>query len=612
MISLNATIRVAILVLLAHCSLSQNTLVLNEAPEQAVDVLSSLNVISAAGESRPAADTLPSLPYNHEHHFSFRVRNATSTPLSLVVKFGEWYVTARNIEVNSSSRKDFFTTPRNSFETDLSPGEEQEIKFCMSELNRVDPRKISIRLMTLQRFAEDVRMRDNSQSFFLGLMAFLVVFNLVIYFFTGWKVYVKYVVYILSALLYFLYHYSYMQKVFPSVNYVPINIVSSLYHLIFILYFYFINDFGQYKKYSPWAWRLLNIGIINKIIQTVYEVILNPFGVEFIYSPWYRHFILIWEMALMACIIYFIARTANIRSRIVFSATLLLIAGAIIGQLEVFVDTRGYWVELGITAELLLFSVGLGYITKLNEEEKNAAQRAYISQLEENKKIQHQINEELDLRVRKRTEQLENAQGNLEVKNRENESLLTEIHHRVKNNLQIISGLINLKLGRASEETRSVLTQLNARIFSMGLIHEKLYQGKNIQLVRLDTYLAELSDHLNHSFTEGNVEFEFKTCPLEMEADRILACGLVYNELVTNALKHAFSPGQNKKICLEVKVVNNQVEVVLTDNGENLNPAPVKSFGLHFVEQLVKTKLKGTWELTFNHGSHTRIQFPHH
>jgi len=209
---------------------------------------------------------------------------------------------------------------------------------------------------------------------------------------------------------------------------------------------------------------------------------------------------------------------------------------------------------------------------------------------------------------------IEQQNQTLQLQNREKEILISEVHHRVKNNLQIISSLINLKSNQTSSETSEALQQLNSRIYSMGLIHEKLYQHKGIQSLRLDYYLSEISHYLIQSFsgTEYPVQLDFQADPIEWNADQTLACGLICNEVITNSLKHAFLPQQqHRKISVCLRHSNESVKFIIADNGEkdtlaNINP---NSFGLRFVDQLVRSKLMGKLNVKQERGVITEIVF---
>ena len=209
---------------------------------------------------------------------------------------------------------------------------------------------------------------------------------------------------------------------------------------------------------------------------------------------------------------------------------------------------------------------------------------------------------------------IEKQNDDLHKQNKEKETLLHEIHHRVKNNLQIISSFINLKIRHVSLETQETLRQLNGRIFSLGLIHEKLYQEKFIQSIRLDAYLSELGHHLlgYTNLTDRPIRLELDIEPIEIDGERALSCGLICNELMTNSLKYAFPDSQDNRIIgLSVKKENDTIILQVKDNGSNplRTPNEIKrSFGLRFVDQLAHKKLKGEWSLNTENGFQVMVK----
>jgi two-component sensor histidine kinase len=211
---------------------------------------------------------------------------------------------------------------------------------------------------------------------------------------------------------------------------------------------------------------------------------------------------------------------------------------------------------------------------------------------------------------------IENKNAILETQNREKEILISEIHHRVKNNLQIISSLINLKAIKASPETSEVLYQLNGRIYSMGLIHERLYQKNEFQSIALDTYLEELSRYILDSFEEKEKGVQLKTlCETsQVDVESALTCGLIINELLTNSMKYAFATQQeHREVRLELTKSLEGFVLVVADNGERGYTVPEnlnKTFGLRFVDQLVKSKLNGDWSYEIKNGFYVFIKFP--
>jgi two-component system, sensor histidine kinase PdtaS len=211
---------------------------------------------------------------------------------------------------------------------------------------------------------------------------------------------------------------------------------------------------------------------------------------------------------------------------------------------------------------------------------------------------------------------IEEQNGLLKSRSEEKEILLHEIHHRVKNNLQIISSLINLKSRQVSPETIEALQQLNGRIFSMGLIHEKLYTNNNIQTVRVDEYLVELTRYVLDSFAqpEHPVHLKLNCQPALMDVESALTCGLINNELLTNSIKYAFADDQiEREVALSVKKSSEWIELDISDNGlrKRIDPSEIKmSFGLRFVDQLVTSKLGGAWSMQTVNGFHAHIKIP--
>jgi len=143
------------------------------------------------------------------------------------------------------------------------------------------------------------------------------------------------------------------------------------------------------------------------------------------------------------------------------------------------------------------------------------------------------------------------AEERLQAALKEKETLLRELHHRVKNNLQVISGLFFLQ-SRATldEEARRSFQEAENRIHALGLIHEKLYQKKNFDRIDFGTYVRELMDDLLVAYSLDARDIDLEVCAREvsLDVDKAIPCALILNELVSNALKHAFPDGREGKI----------------------------------------------------------------
>lgn len=176
----------------------------------------------------------------------------------------------------------------------------------------------------------------------------------------------------------------------------------------------------------------------------------------------------------------------------------------------------------------------------------------------------------------------------------EKEVLLKEVHHRVKNNLQIISSIFNLQKQYVDDHPRALelLRDSQDRIRSMSFIHESLYQTKNFSHVDLATYIDGLSRNLMMSYSlSGKVDLVKDLEPVELVLDQAIPCGLILNELISNALKHAFPEGAAGTIHLSLHARDQHVEILVEDDGpglpEGFDAERDANLGLQLVDTLI-------------------------
>ncbi|OEU51613.1 MAG: hypothetical protein BA871_01840 [Desulfuromonadales bacterium C00003096] len=215
----------------------------------------------------------------------------------------------------------------------------------------------------------------------------------------------------------------------------------------------------------------------------------------------------------------------------------------------------------------------------------------------------------LDITERKRSEELVRASL------AEKEVLLKEIHHRVKNNLQVVSSLLFLQSQKFSDpELQTCFLESQSRICSMALAHEQLYQSKNLAEVSIKSYLENLVKQLQQVFPspEQEVDCRLAVEDLELDIEKVVPCGLLVTELLSNAYKHAFADGRSGQIEISLQSSNGQIELAVADDGVGL-PAEfdyrqAKTLGLQLVTALVN-QLNGTLELERNNGTRFRASF---
>lgn len=195
---------------------------------------------------------------------------------------------------------------------------------------------------------------------------------------------------------------------------------------------------------------------------------------------------------------------------------------------------------------------------------------------------------------------------------KEKEVLLKEVHHRVKNNLQVISSILNLQSSYVRDEgTLQILRESQNRIKSMSFIHESLYQTKMFSSVNFSEYIYNLSKNLVHSYQVFGdlVDLEFTLGDIHLNLDQSIPCGLIVNELVSNALKYAFEKGQKGMIWIGLEEKDNEVLLLVRDNGKGLPEGfdhnTTETLGLQLVATLVE-QLEGTMQLESAPGKGTK------
>lgn len=217
----------------------------------------------------------------------------------------------------------------------------------------------------------------------------------------------------------------------------------------------------------------------------------------------------------------------------------------------------------------------------------------------------------LDITERKQAEE------QIKAALQEKEVLLQEIHHRVKNNLQVISSLLNLQSKYIQDqESLEIFKESQNRINSMALIHEKLYQSKNLANINFNQYIRNLAADLLNSYQvrPGATTLKCRNEKVFLKVDTAVPCGLIVNELVANSLKHAFPTSESGEIYTGIYLNDdNNFELFVHDDGvgfpKNLDFRNTKSLGLQLVNTLAR-QLKGKVEFTHRNGTEFKVVFP--
>ncbi len=209
------------------------------------------------------------------------------------------------------------------------------------------------------------------------------------------------------------------------------------------------------------------------------------------------------------------------------------------------------------------------------------------------------------------------AEASLVRSLREKEVLLREIHHRVKNNLQIISGLVDMTRMRTEDKsTSTILTDLMLKIQTMAQIHTRLYESKQFGKISLEDHIRDQTESLKAIYSHGGYEIttEIESSGIYLPVDQAIPCGLVINEILSNAFKHAFNGREAGSIRITTGLNDGKVIISVRDDGiglpDGFDVYATNSLGIKLVRTLVEQQLKGKLSILSRNGTEVNVEFP--
>ncbi len=212
------------------------------------------------------------------------------------------------------------------------------------------------------------------------------------------------------------------------------------------------------------------------------------------------------------------------------------------------------------------------------------------------------------------TEQVK-AENKLKSSLNEKDVLLHEIHHRVKNNMQIISSLLNLQCEFVdNKKAVNVLKESQNRVKSMAMIHENLYKSEDLTHINFSDYILNLVSNLFFSYDIDNTQINpiLETENVNLNMETAIPCGLIISEIISNSLKYAFPNGRKGEILISLKKIKDNYQLNIQDNGigipEDIEFDKLESLGLKLVFQLT-TQINGKIEINRSNGTEFKILF---
>jgi len=445
---------------------------------------------------------------------------------------------------------------------------------------------------------------------YIGVFLIMVFYNLFIYFSIKDRSYILYVIYIFFFLLFQLNENGFFFKYFlyktPHIYSAAVKILPIITSITAI---YFIRDFIKAPKYIP---------IIDKFHIVI--VILFLATIFFVFDEKYNHaaFISLNILTLVAALYALFTGFAVMHKGfkpawffiIAWSVLIVSITQFNLSSLGVlpYYPITDHSLKIGSVFEIVLLSLGLANRISVLKTEKEASQAEALSLVHEKKSLVENQNFKLENLVAKRTEKLELRNEIINKKNEEKSIMMREIHHRVKSNLQMINSMVRLQSRyTTTENTGSSLKEVERRIQTMALLHEKMYQSDNLTEINTQEYVQSvLNDLLNIYTVDKKITYDLNITDLNYKTETILFLGLLINELITNALKHAFNNEKNGHISISLLPQEKGIhQLLITNTGTKINIVAFnnsKSLGQRLIKNFVK-QLHGT--LTIDNKSNT-------
>ena len=538
--------------------------------------------LQAHNKTEYPASNVMYFPYPlHDYIYVYKFKNS---------KIVEKYLTGDLTNFNTRKINDNkFVIPYN-----LDANSTQEILLKIDSHSALN---IDMKFLSTKQYYANAKSSELILGLYYGAVLIMLLYNLILFFMIKAKVYLHYVLFHFFNLFLQLglngLAFEYFYPNIPSLNlyFIPLTFSLTNYYVI-----KFTFSFLNLNNLMP---KIINyfkvLSVLSLIVATL--TFLLPYYVIILSITLLS---MVTAVSLFIVGLYALKKYNNATTKFFVTAWSFLLVGVLLeeslnmGLVEMsFLSLYG--AQIGAFIELTLLSLALAYryntiYTKLIEKESDL----------------RFLNNELEHKVEERTKKLDtkNHQLNIEVNNKN--ILLRELYHRVKNNLQIMSSLLSLQAKRIDDpSSKIVFNESIQRIKSIALIHEKLYQSNNLEIISMQEYIQHLVEDLKQSFRGNNLNIEVSCDKISLNIEIAVPIGLIINELITNSLKYAFNDS-NKSPNIDIKMQKYEDDtftLIIGDNGKGVNIETLKEgFGFKLLEFLAIYQLKGKVELYNNSG----------
>lgn len=382
----------------------------------------------------------------------------------------------------------------------------------------------------------------------------------------------------------------------------------------FALVMLVINFLRSRESFPKWHKVLVVLAGLS-LIQMIGSIVMMVGYGRFVLSTLISLFFLLISVLVLVVMVLVIWKQLNATQRVFGYGILFFTSAAILAVISwLLIDDLGRTAATAISAiaplgQILIFAIALGIQMRQHEIDKNLALDKLNATLSEQKR-------KIELQVIDRTKEINSQKLVLEERNDRIETLFKEVHHRVKNNLQLISSLLNMQQEWSStEDPAKAIEDSRSRVVAMSMIHQFLYRTDDIATIDFKEYTAELVNKLDAIQVERvpyKLKMNFKSDPA-FDIDTSISLGLILNELVTNSYKHAVLLQRELELTVELEdLQGGRFNLLYKDNGEVIK-APFaevikKGFGLRLASRLAK-QLQGKLDYAYNGGNVFTISF---